>query len=183
MIKGAPPSAKPAFRDVCRKQECINAMNHTCDKVKACGHPCYGFRDEAICLPCLHPDCADQNEDLKGANAEEYCSICYVEGLGAKPAVRLDCKHIFHVDCVMEKIKKRWPGPRIVFGFLDCSSCKARIRAGYHPGLTEELMKSESIEVDIKKKSLERGKFEGLDKEKRVLDPNDRYYKKFPQFA
>jgi hypothetical protein len=80
----------------------------------------------------------------------------------------------------MEKIKKKWPGPRIVFGFLDCSSCKARIRCGLHPELTDELARSETIEADIKKKCLERGKFEGLDKEKRVNDPNDRYYKKLP---
>jgi len=42
--------------------------------------------------------------------------------------------------------------------------------------LTEQLAKCESVEVDIKKKALERGKFEGLDKEKRFLDPKDRYY-------
>jgi len=120
-IKQAPPSAKPAFKNVCRKTECMNAMNETCEKVLACGHPCGGFRDELICMPCLNPECARDIEVLKGQDADEYCPICYVEGLGVRPAVRLDCGHIFHVACIMQKIKQKWPGPRIVFGFLDCS--------------------------------------------------------------
>jgi hypothetical protein len=33
----------------------------------------------------------------------------------------LDCKHIFHIDCIMSVIKRRWPGPRINFNFMDCS--------------------------------------------------------------
>lgn len=83
----------------------------------------------------------------------------------------------------MKKVKARWPGPRIVFGFLDCSTCKQRIRAGYHNELTQELAKSESIEADIKKKSLERAKFEGLDKEPRLKQRGDRFYNNLPAYA
>jgi E3 ubiquitin-protein ligase MYCBP2 len=43
----------PAFKDVCRKPECIEVMNTSCDKVHACGHPCVGFKNEKKCLPCL----------------------------------------------------------------------------------------------------------------------------------
>ena len=83
-ITQAPPSAKPAFRDVCRKQDCMNFMNETCEKVLPCGHPCNGFRGEADCIPCMHQDCAVQNKVvLKDVSSESYCPICYCEGLGA----------------------------------------------------------------------------------------------------
>jgi len=45
-ITQAPPSMKPAFKDVCRKEECIQLMNKSCDKVLQCGHYCCGFVDE-----------------------------------------------------------------------------------------------------------------------------------------
>ena len=37
---------KPAFRDVCRKQECLDLMGKSCDKVHECGHACNGFAGE-----------------------------------------------------------------------------------------------------------------------------------------
>jgi hypothetical protein len=45
-ITQAPPSLKPAFINVCRRAECIDLMNATCDKVNPCGHPCCGFSGE-----------------------------------------------------------------------------------------------------------------------------------------
>jgi RCR-type E3 ubiquitin transferase len=35
----------------------------------------------------------------------------------------------------------------------------------------------------VKKKSLERAKFEGIDKHDRLKDPNDRYYNKLPEYS
>lgn len=82
-IAGAPPSVKPAFRAVCRQQACVEAMNKSCDKVLGCGHPCCGFKDERKCLPCLDEACVERNKDLtKGMKADDYCIICYTEGLG-----------------------------------------------------------------------------------------------------
>ncbi len=91
----------PAFRDVCRKPDCMDLMNKSCDKVHGCGHACNGFAGEQICLPCLHEDCVakDQQKTL-GSNADSYCIICYTQGLGEAPSVQLTCKHIFHVDCI-----------------------------------------------------------------------------------
>lgn len=60
-MEGAPPSLKPAFVNVCRKNECIDLMNATCDKVLPCGHPCYGVSGEKECLNCLHEDCVSKN--------------------------------------------------------------------------------------------------------------------------
>ncbi len=57
-----------------------------------CGHPCGGFAKEKKCLPCLDPDCVSKNEQLTlGANADSYCAICFIAGLGELPSVKLDC--------------------------------------------------------------------------------------------
>ena len=49
----------------------------------------------------------------------------------------------------MSKVKKRWPGPRIVFNFLECPSCKQRIRASHCKLLVDELREAEKIESDV----------------------------------
>jgi hypothetical protein len=33
------------------------------------------------------------------------------------------------MDCIEKEVKNRWPGPRIVFSFLECPECKQRIKA------------------------------------------------------
>jgi len=65
----------------------------------------------------------------------------------------------------MKKVKGRWPGPRIVFGFLDCPGCKGKIKARHCPPLHAELSEAERIEEDVMKKAVERGKYEGLEKD------------------
>jgi len=57
-------------------------MGKTCDKMLPCGHPCCGFKDETRCLPCLSPECVEKDESkTNGVNGDEYCTICYTEGL------------------------------------------------------------------------------------------------------
>ena len=104
------------------------------------------------------------------------CSICQTEYLGTNPSVQIECGHIFHVDCIYKKVKGKWPGPRIVFGFLDCPSCKARMNAPHCPLLHKELQEGKNIEEDVIKRAVERAKHEGIDKDKRLSDPNDNYY-------
>lgn len=78
----------PAFKEVCRSPVCIDIMGKTCDKVLPCTHPCCGFKEEATCLPCLDPKCveADQSK-TNGVHGEEYCTICYTDGLNQGPCV------------------------------------------------------------------------------------------------
>jgi len=64
---------KPAFKDVCRKQECINLMQSTCEKVLPCGHPCCGFSGEKKCMPCLDPKCIDKMDPSKKINQNIVC--------------------------------------------------------------------------------------------------------------
>lgn len=128
----APPSVKPAFKDVCRSQACIELMGKTCDKVHRCGHPCCGFADERKCLPCLDEECVKKDEAATmGAKGDDYCIVCYTEGLSQGPCVQLNCKHIAHLDCLMQRVKTGWIGARIVFNFLDCPACKQEMKAEY----------------------------------------------------
>jgi len=112
-------------------------------------------------------------------NADSYCSICFIQGLGEKPSVMLDCRHIFHLDCVMSILNKKWPGPRVVLNYLNCTSCKRKVKAPYCKEISKILDQAEIYEENLKKKAIERGKFEGLDKHDRLKDPNDAYYNKF----
>lgn len=78
----------PAFKEVCRAPVCIDLMAKSCQKMLVCGHPCCGIKDERKCLPCLHPDCVKQDEDKTlGLTGDEYCGICYTEGLSQAPCV------------------------------------------------------------------------------------------------
>jgi E3 ubiquitin-protein ligase MYCBP2 len=83
----------------------------------------------------------------------------------------------------MSKVRRRWPGPRIVFGYLDCPGCKARISAPDCPELHKEIVESEKIEAEVEKKAVERAKFENLDKDARLKDPNDIFYNNLQKFA
>lgn len=111
-----------------------------------------------------------------GKTADDYCEICFIEGLGASPVVQFDCKHIFHLKCVIENVSQKWPGPRIVFNFLNCTSCKQKIKARYCPELHKLIDPMEQLETDIKKMALERAKHEGIDKHERLQNPQFPYY-------
>lgn len=80
---------KPAFRDVCRKGDCFNIMQKSCDKVLPCGHPCLGSVGETQCMPCLEPECiAKMSGPMKPTvDKDEFCSICYCSSLGQEPCV------------------------------------------------------------------------------------------------
>jgi E3 ubiquitin-protein ligase MYCBP2 len=132
----------------------------------------------------LHPDCVSENPDITlGEDDGSFCSICYVSGIGDQPSIQLGCKHIFHVDCIREKVRQKWSGPRITFLFKTCPSCKAEIEAPHHPEISMLLEEAQELEEDIRKKALERAKHENLHKEKRLQDPNDEYYNNLEKYA
>ena len=118
-----------------------------------------------------------------GAKSDDYCSICYTDGLGQGPCVKLDCNHIFHLDCLMSKIKTKWLGARIFFSFMDCPTCKREIKATYCPEIENELKDSRILKEAVVKKALERAKIEGLDKDVRLQNPDDVYYNDLQSYA
>ncbi len=106
-----------------------------------------------------------------------------VEGLNQAPSVLLKCGHIFHVHCQLERLKKRWPGPRIVFNFLHCSECKARIEAPQCIQIHNELKEAWKIEEEVRKKALERSKHEGIDKNPELQDRNSIYFNDLQNYS
>jgi E3 ubiquitin-protein ligase MYCBP2 len=148
VIKGAsPPSIVPAFKNVCKKPDCLAEMNSSCAKMHTCGHPCGGFANEKECLPCLEPECISKFNNTAALNKKipdghansDYCAICYTQGLEDKPSVQLGCRHIMHVDCIMKILKQRWTSPRIVFNFANCPQCKVKIEALQCPAINDEM--------------------------------------------
>ena len=94
-------------------------------------------------------------------DADDYCSICWIEGLGSAPAIRLACGHVFHYKCVVDKIKARWNGPRITFSFAECPLCKQQIE--YAGKLLEHLLKPvKKLKREIESKALARLQIDNL---------------------
>ena len=136
-MKQPSPSMKPAFKDVCRKQECFVMMQQSCDKMLPCGHPCCGFAGEKKCLPCLDPECIEKMPEAQRPNCDkdEFCPICYCSAIGQEPSVQLDCGHIMHLNCIKTQVQKQWNGPRIVFNYLQCPACKKEVSCKTCPQL------------------------------------------------
>ena len=84
---------KPAFRDVCRKGECFNLMQKSCDKILPCGHPCRGSANESKCCPCLEEECIEKMDKAIAPKYkhDDFCSICYTSSLSQEPCVALGC--------------------------------------------------------------------------------------------
>jgi hypothetical protein len=80
-------------------------------------------------------------------------------------------------------VEKRWATPRIVFNFLNCPSCKQRIKAEHCPQLNAIISESEKIEKEVIVKAVQRAKHEGLDKHKRLKTLGDPFYNKLQEFA
>ena len=80
---------KPAFREVCRKQECIALMQKSCEKMLPCGHPCGGVANESKCLPCLEESCINKLEEKKRPTVtkDDFCPICFCSSIGQEPSV------------------------------------------------------------------------------------------------
>ena len=102
----------------------------------------------------------DESKTL-GQDEETFCTICYTGGLGEEPAIQLECRHILHISCLLTRLQKCFPGPRITFFFCECPSCKRWVSAPGHPQITQEMDKTRKLFNIIKDKSLERMKFEG----------------------
>lgn len=130
------------------------------------------------------PECVEKNQALTlGQKSDDYCMICAISGIGDEPAVQLECKHIFHFNCLKGLLSKRWPGPRIVFSYLNCTSCKQRMKASYCKEITQIIEQAEKVEKEIHSKAEERGKYENLAKDEKLKDkyndPGHRFYKNF----
>jgi len=94
------------------------------------------------------------------------------------PSIMLSCGHIMHISCLIRKLRKRWPGPRITFFFTECPTCRKPIEIKGCPEIEKELSKIHDLFNLVKSKALQRFKFEGLEKleSERLLNPKDKFY-------
>lgn len=88
----------------------------------------------------------------------------------------LDCGHIYHAECVLSMVQKRWNGPRMVFNYLDCPECKQQISCPNNPKLARALDKELKLKDTVVKKAMERAKFEDLHKEPRLKKVGDPFF-------
>jgi RCR-type E3 ubiquitin transferase len=94
-----------------------------CNARLPCGHRCRGVAGERVCLGCMDDACGG------GGVGSDLCPVCLVEPLSAAPCFRnAPCGHVLHVECATSKLRHRWPGSRITFGFMQCPVCAADIR-------------------------------------------------------
>ena len=177
-------SKKGAFKYIWDSQECIDQIKSSWDRVLGWGHPCKGFAGEEYWLPWLHPDCVENNpEPTLEQDDDTFWSIWYISGLGDQPCVQLGWKHIFHVDCIAEKVRQKWAGPRITLMFKTCPSWKEEIECDHHPEISQLLEEAREFEKIITEKAVERAKAEGIHKDKRLKDKNDEYYNNLEKYA
>ena len=141
--------AKAVETEVCGEEECQTKLAQACQKRHACGHWCNGVRDETECPPCLHEGCCT----LKGVRADDLCPICWVEELGSAPTVVLRCGHGVHYACMLERLRLRWQGALISFGFMHCPTCQALVAHPLLDGLVKPYVELQEAE---EAKALER---------------------------
>lgn len=156
--------------NACAGEECVERLARSCTRALPCGHPCAGVKDEAECPACLQ--CSDQ--------ADEYCTVCYVEGLGAAPCVQLACGHVLHAHCARKKVETGPNGARITFGFLECPACKKPME---NPALDDLLEAPLADKAEVERLARERVVIENVAAEKKVTDPSSRFYQKPLEFA
>lgn len=107
-----------------------------------------------------------------------------ISGLGDEPSIMLGCKHIFHVECIRKRVFGKWPSPRITWEFLNCSACKTQIVVQPdHIELHTEITKLIKMKEKVYSMALERAKYEAIDKNPRLQDPNDDYYNDLQSWA
>ncbi len=117
------------------------------------------------CLPCLKCN-------LK--NADDFCTICYSEALGAAPCVQLMCGHLFHYHCLKDLVKRGYGSKhRIRFEHTRCPLCKEKIQ---HWAFKDEIARWNLLEDSVNEMALNRLRIEGNEKHKEIVEPWGEYY-------
>ncbi|KRX06473.1 hypothetical protein PPERSA_05086 [Pseudocohnilembus persalinus] len=166
---------------ICYNYDCQLKAQNACKKKLDCGHECYGIKGEIKCLQCLDDECAKKNKDEQTGN--DYCNICFVEGLSAAPTIRSACGHLFHYHCMKKRLEVKWITPRIVFNYCYCPLCNKWLDFPPESDLFQLLEESKEIKDKITDKGLKRLKFEEREKDKKLIDENSPFFNKKEEYA
>ncbi len=123
--------------NICKNSECIEYNKLCPEQNTSCDHHNYGFDTYELCLECDEA----KNED---------CYICMTEELHRKPCIKLDCGHIYHLDCMDQRFHKHGTG-HIQLNYTYCPICYFRIS---HPYINEKYAEElRDVNIKIEKKS------------------------------
>ena len=168
--------------DVCNSNECKERYMISCKKKLKCGHKCFGVNGELECPPCLNKEC-QQYGGLFDQDKDAYCPICYTEGLGNSPIIVTSCGHYMHYQCIKKRLETKWLGPKITFNHCLCPQCNKWFDIKNIPELQNLINENKKLFETIKEMALKRLKFEELDKDPRLTDPNSPWFGKKVEFA
>jgi E3 ubiquitin-protein ligase MYCBP2 len=168
--------------NICNSAECKENFKIACPKKLICGHDCFGTKFDKECPPCLVPEC-DNYVNHYGQTGDDYCNICYSEGLGSAPIILFKCNHYVHFKCAEQCLKKKWIGPKITFNHSVCPCCKKFMDCPNTNPLQLLIQENKNLYDKIVKMSLERIKFENLEKDPMLIEPNSPFFGKKIDFA
>jgi E3 ubiquitin-protein ligase MYCBP2 len=152
---------------------CLNAVDengcieckkygNVCKKVTLdCEHYNHGFNEYDLCLKC-------------NGIYDDYCGICITDKLRTGPCIELDCGHIFHLQCVKNKLNSSFPTEYISFNYVNCSMCSYRMS---HPALNLIMKDIQQDYKIIEQNIIEIVKEEQIDKKITDVRDDTRFYK------
>jgi len=175
----APPGLDIALEMCCSDPDCLDARAMSCTKMLPCNHPCGGVKDELICLPCLKCGLGEGEMELT-QDYDDYCVVCYTYSISRQPAVRLQCGHVIHYECVRRMLEARWNGPVISFGFASCPMCRKEVS---HPMLEDLMAPIIALKENVERKSLMRLQYDNLEKAPEIVEKGGRFFEDPVGFA
>lgn len=148
---------------VCGSPACRRKLSASCLRPLPCHHFCVGCRGEPACPPCTVCDASSVGGSL--------CPSC-AEPIPPGPAVRLDCGHMVHAECLARQLHVEvpgrpidgraasiWRGPEgpLSFDFRRCPACRARIGdLGWPPAVAAALRRASELEAELGSRAAKR---------------------------
>jgi len=173
-IGADPPS--PALALVCNNAICLEKRAMSCRRTHSeCGHPCHGTIGEEHCMSCIEDGCPSKSAYCT-QQPDDYCNICFTEELSEAPCIELDCGHIFHFQCMRQRLelKQYLDTPSVSFSCAKCPLCNICI--SHNSLLKEELAPIHALHRDVEKMAIDQLREDGLmavaleDDEQSLLD-------------
>jgi len=120
-----------------------------------------------------------------GETHESLCGICLTQPLAELSIVYLRCKHIFHKDCLLRRLQEKWGGQHkpISTAYGRCPQCQEWAEPLNDAQTSYLAGDAKYLDEQIRKFSMERFSFEGLQDDPRLKDPASPYFEKPEEFA
>ena len=164
----------------CGSEQCKHYLSFASCEVLSCGHQSLGLVGDKS-FPCIEDTCVNRRKHAVSPSstrsavvslssttastqvvvtscADDWCVICYVAQLREAPCVALSCGHVFHAECLRERLTMGRPRARLSFNFLNCPTCSVRIdsKTAKIPFLAPTAEPHIKLELKVQKKALQR---------------------------